>query len=127
QCGAQGLPRTAREVLNMTTRHLVDPQILEMLDMPSLELTAESLPKIRAKPMFTGEGLRPPPFPVREVWATVDGGPAVRLLVMDPPSQARDRGAVLYIHGGGMVVGTADSALEDKPHLALEHDCVVVS
>jgi acetyl esterase len=111
----------------MTTRHLVDPQILEMLDMPSLELTAESLPEIRANPMFTGEGLRPPPFPVREEWAPVDGGPAVRLLVMDPPSQARDRGAVLYIHGGGMVVGTADSALEDKPQLALEHDCVVVS
>src|SRR5690606_26308282 len=64
---------------------------------------------------------------VREERAPVDGGAAVRLVVMDPPSQARDRGAVLYIHGGGMVVGTADSALEDKPQLALEHDCVVVS
>jgi len=111
----------------MITRHLVDREILAMLDMPSLDLTAESLPEIRANPMFTGADLPPPPFPVREEWAPLEGGPAVRLLVMDPPSQAKDRAAVLYIHGGGMVVGSADSSLDTMPSLALEHDCVVVS
>jgi len=111
----------------MTTRRLVDREILAMLDMPSLDLTAESLPEIRANPMFTGADLPPPPFPVREEWAPLDGGPAVRLLVMDPPSQAKDRGAVLYIHGGGMVVGSANGSLDAMPQLALEHDCVVVS
>ena len=110
-----------------TSRHLVDPEIEMMLEMPSFDLTPESLPEIRANPMFSGEGLPPPPFPVREAFAPVAGGPDVRLLVMDPPSQARGRGAVLYIHGGGMVVGSADSSLADKPQLALEHDCVVVS
>jgi triacylglycerol lipase len=109
------------------SRHLVDPQIAPMLDMPSLDLTAESLPEIRANPMFTGEGLPPPPFPVREVFAPVPGGPDVRLLVMNPPPRSEARAAILYIHGGGMVVGSADASLADKPQMALEHDCVIVA
>jgi acetyl esterase len=117
----------AKESKRMTTRHLVDPQILEMLDMPSLELTAETLPEIRANPLFTGDLVPPPPFKVREALAPVRGGPDVRLVIMDPPSARSDRGAVLHLHGGGMVVGTADRAVADKPHLALAHDCVVVS
>jgi triacylglycerol lipase len=110
-----------------TSRHLVDPQIAPLLDMPSLDLTAESLPEIRANPMFTGEDLPPPPFPVREAFAPVPDAPDVRLLVMDPPSRAKGRAAILFIHGGGMVVGSADSALSDMPRMALEHDCVIVS
>src|SRR6187399_3326455 len=110
-----------------TTRHLVDPQIAPMLDMPALDLTHQTLPEIRINPLFTGELVPPPPFPVSEAFAPVAGAPDVRLVVMNPPSQARNRGAVLHIHGGGMVVGTADRAVADKPHLALEQDCVVVS
>lgn len=109
------------------SRHLVDPEIAAMLDMPSLDLTPATLPDIRSNPMFSGADLPPPPFPVREVFAPVAGGPDVRLLVMDPPSERKNRGAILYMHGGGMVVGSADSSLGDKPQLALEHDCVVVS
>ena len=77
--------------------------------------------------MFTGADLPPPPFPVREVFAPLAGQPDVRLLVMDPPSQRSGRAAVLYIHGGGMVAGSAGSSLADKPQTALEHDCVVIS
>jgi acetyl esterase len=110
-----------------SSRHLVDPQIIEMLDMPSLDLTPETLPEIRANPLFTGELVPPPPFPVSEAFAPAEGAPDVRLVIMNPPSDARDRGAVLHIHGGGMVVGTPDRAVADKPQLALEHDCVVVS
>ena len=61
----------------MTSRHLVDPQILEMLDLPSLDLTDEALPEIRANPLFTGELVPPPPFPVSEAFAAVEGGPDV--------------------------------------------------
>jgi triacylglycerol lipase len=109
------------------SRHLVDPQIAPMLDMPSLDLTAEALPEIRANPLFTGAEVPPPPFPVTEAYAPVQGGPDVRLVVIAPPSGTKDRGAILHIHGGGMVVGTADRAVADKPLLAVEHDCVVVS
>jgi triacylglycerol lipase len=109
------------------SRHLVDPEIEPLLELPSLDLTPESLPEIRANPLFTGEEVPPPPFPVSEAFAPVAGGPDVRLVIMNPPSDKRGRGAVLHIHGGGMVVGTADRAVADKPQLALEHDCVVVS
>jgi len=109
------------------SRHLVDPQIIEMLDMPSLDLTDEALPEIRQNPLFTGELVPPPPFPVNEAFAPVYGAPDVRLVIMNPPSGATSRGAILHLHGGGMVVGTPDRAVADKPHLALEHDCVVVS
>ncbi|MBT2133077.1 alpha/beta hydrolase [Croceibacterium sp. LX-88] len=111
----------------MTSRHLVDPEIGPLLELPSLELTAEALPEIRANPLFTGTDVPPPPFPVSEAFAPVSGSPDVRLVVIDPPSQAKDRAAILHIHGGGMVVGTADRAVADKPALALQHDCVVVS
>ena len=106
----------------MSTRHLVDPQIAPMLDMPSLDLTADTLPEIRANPLFTGELAPPPPFPVSEAWASIAGAPDVRLVVMNPPSTATNRGAVLHLHGGGMVVGTPDTAVADKPQLALQHD-----
>jgi triacylglycerol lipase len=111
----------------MGTRHLVDPQIAPMLDMPALDLTDATLPEIRVNPLFTGELVPPPPFPVSEAWAPVASAPDVRLVIMNPPSARIGRGAILHIHGGGMVVGTADRAVADKPQLALEHDCVVVS
>jgi len=109
------------------SRHLVDPEILAMLELPDHGLSAETLEEVRANPLFSNKGLPPPPFPVSEVFAPVPGGPDVRLLVMNPPSEARCRSAILHIHGGGMVIGTADSATGAKPTLALEHDCVVVS
>lgn len=109
------------------TRHLVDPEIAPMLDTPDLGLSAETLAQVRANPLFTGEGLPDPPFPVSEAWANVDGGPDVRLVVIDPPSEQAGRGAILHIHGGGMVVGSADNAGKTRPPLALQHDCVIVS
>lgn len=102
-----------------------------MLEMPGIELNAQTLQDVRKNPMFSGIALPPPPFALTEAWAPVEGGPDVRLLVMNPPSPAVSgaggRGAVLHVHGGGMVIGTADSAAADKPHLALAHDCLVVS
>ena len=64
------------------SRHLVDPEIAAMLDMPALDLADETLAEIRASPMFNGSDLPPPPFPVREVFAPVRDGPDVRLLVI---------------------------------------------
>jgi triacylglycerol lipase len=109
------------------TRHLVDPEIQPMLDLPDIELNAEVLAEVRANPMFTGEGLPEPAFPATEAWAKVPGGPDVKLVIINPPSQRTKRGAILHIHGGGMVVGTADNAGKTRQPLALEHDCVIVS
>jgi len=113
------------------TGHLVDPEIHAMLEMPALDLTHETLEEIRSNPLFSSVNLPSPPFPVSEAFAPSEHGPDVRLVVMNPPrDSAREktgRGAILHIHGGGMVVGTADLATVTKCPLALEHDCVVVS
>ncbi|MXO65001.1 alpha/beta hydrolase [Altericroceibacterium endophyticum] len=111
----------------MTSRHLVDPEIQPMLEMPDNALTAESLPELRANPMFSGADLPPPPYPIEEAFAPRPDGGSVRLLVMNPPSEGSLRPAILHIHGGGMVVGTADAAVPDKAPLAAALDCVVVS
>lgn len=109
------------------TRHLVDPEIAPLLEMPDRAINAETLAAIRQDPMFTGEGLPPPPFPVSEAFAHVPGAPDVKLLVMNPPSANTARGAILHLHGGGMVVGTTAATLASKPAMALRHDCVIVS
>ena len=115
-----------------TTRHLVDPQILPLLELPDRQLNAETLADLRADPMFSGADLPPPPFPVREERAPVRGGPDVRMLVMDPLDGVAQhaqtgRGAILHIHGGGMVVGSAAASIPAKAALALAHGVVVVS
>jgi triacylglycerol lipase len=109
------------------TRHLVDPEILLMLEMPDRVLTHETLETIRHDPLFSGADLPPPPFPVTEAFAPNEHGPDVRLVVMNPPSQQAGRAAILHLHGGGMVVGVPDTATVTKCLLALEHDAVVVS
>ena len=65
------------------TRHLVDIEILPMLEMPDRQLTAETLEDIRNDPLFSGADLPPAPFAVTEAFASVDGGPDVRMLVMN--------------------------------------------
>jgi triacylglycerol lipase len=109
------------------TRHLVDPELQPMLDMPDRQLDAETLALLRNDPLFSGAELPPPAFAVTEAFAPGEQGPEVRLVVMNPPSEAKDRAAILHIHGGGMVVGVADTATVTKCPLALEHDCVIVS
>lgn len=109
------------------SRHLVDPEIALMLDMPERPLSAETLEGIRNDPMFTGEDLPPPPFPLTEAFAPGKHGPDVRLLVLNPPSERTSRAAILHIHGGGMVVGVPDTAPPTKCPLALEHDAPVIS
>lgn len=109
------------------TRHLVDPEIAAMLEMPALDLTHETLAEVRNNPLFSAADLPPPLFPVTEAFAPSEHGPDVRLVVMSPPSEKTGRAAILHIHGGGMVVGVADTATVTKCPLALEHDAVIVS
>ncbi len=106
----------------MTTRHLIDPEIAPMLDMfPGLNLTVESLPQMRA---FLNEmnaqalaGLPESPdiaFTERHIPGP-QGAPDVRVLVYRPKNVTTSVPAVLWVHGGGYVIGNADqSALQLK-------------
>ena len=57
----------------------------------------------------------------------VDGDPTVRALVTTPSTVSERRPAVLFLHGGGMVVGSPDFEAFEAGHLARTLDAVVVS
>lgn len=99
----------------MTTRNLVDPELVAALDLfPALTLTAESLPQIRAgiKEMNTQEAAGLPDFSAISVSEHLVPGalgmPDVRVLLYLPANVEAPLPALLWIHGGGYVLGSAD-------------------
>lgn len=93
----------------MTTRHLIDPEILPLLDvMPGFAFSDEELPRIRtlAEERFAFLG-NPPLLPQIQV---IDGpGGELPIYLYDPAPGAAPRPALLHVHGGGMVIGSARS------------------
>ncbi len=96
----------------MTTRHLVDPELAAILDLiPASVLTAEILPQIRA---MSSQALADLPgvsgISVSERFIPgPDGAPDVRVLVYAPTSAQDAIPALLWLHGGGYIMGSADA------------------
>lgn len=93
----------------MSTRHLVDPQVLPLLDlMQTREFTAENLPRIRtdseARFAFLGE-----PALAAEVKVIAGPGGPLEIYWYDPAPGQTGRAALLHVHGGGMILGSARS------------------
>ncbi len=114
----------------MNTRHLVDPEILPVLDaLPSLGgLTRENLAQARSG-MVGGQGY-PDNLPLAPKICHAsgrDGAPDVELYVYTPESSNRPRAAILHIHGGGMIIGSAEMSKMSLPGIALANDVVAVS
>jgi acetyl esterase len=93
----------------MSTLHLVDPSLLPLLElMPGGGFTDENLLAIREQSeqrfAFLGE-------PVLTAEVKVIAGPAGPLEIYwyDPAPGKADRPALLHIHGGGMIIGSAKS------------------
>ena len=57
----------------------------------------------------------------------LNGDPDVRVKVYKPTSLPPEAPGILWIHGGGMVLGTADWDDDVCTPMAQEHQCVVVS
>ncbi len=113
-----------------TTRHLVDPELLAVLDMaPALELTDETLALARAA------GWEAPVDPaadaavecVRRSVAGPAGAPEVDVLCFRPKAAAGTLGCIFHIHGGGYVLGTAEVMKAALKPLALKLGCAIVS
>ncbi len=93
----------------MSTRHLIAPDLLPLLEMmPATTFNAETLPLIRqvseGRFDILGEPAMRPEVKVIEGLA----GP-LEVLWYDPAPGGRDRPALLHIHGGGMIIGSAKS------------------
>jgi triacylglycerol lipase len=113
----------------MDTKHLVDPELLGLLDLfPTLELSAETLPIARAAVAFD---FGPPG--VSEVEVTrkrIDGpGGAAELgvLIYRPRLPLRTSPCILHIHGGGYVAGSAARMEPVHRKLCGDLGCVIVS
>lgn len=112
----------------MSTRHLVDPELLPLLDVwPTMTLAADMLVQAR--------NWQPPAPPASEDGVTHEaimvpgpaGAPDVALQVYRPASPAAVSGCVYHIHGGGYVLGKAvDGAVRLRPMVAAL-GCVLVS
>ena len=99
----------------MTTRHLVDPELVAMLDeFPFLAFNEETVKQIRAmtETMRSYMAPNPPAFPDISVSERFvpgpEGAPDVRVLLYQPVTEATALPALLWIHGGGYVIGSAD-------------------
>lgn len=112
----------------MTSRPLVDPELYPLIDtVPDFALTRDNLPAIRALSDGRLDHLPEVPLAYRRAEAPgAAGAPAVPLLVFAPEGERR-RPAMLYIHGGGMVMGTAHGFRRGPALTALALDMLVVS
>ncbi|MFT6290118.1 MAG: acetyl esterase/lipase [Ilumatobacter sp.] len=73
-----------------------------------------------------------PPMPddvavTEAVAPSIDGGPDVRVKVYAPTDRDSSCGAILWIHGGGMVMMSADGDDFEAASFASAHRCIVAS
>lgn len=118
------------------SRHLVDPELAVGIDGPMTQrLDAETLGAYRAMleevvaaiPKPTSDALRSASFEERYVPGS-KGAPDVHVLVYTPPEPGTAPfPAILHIHGGGFVSGSAEMSDPNSRAYAVEMQCVVVS
>ncbi|MET3805607.1 acetyl esterase/lipase [Nakamurella sp. UYEF19] len=118
----------------MQTRHLVDPQLRDLLDVwPPLELTVESLPLVREQSRLEFLAAMPAESPFSDVEVSelsIDGpagAGALRILVIRPGSRSASAApGLLWVHGGGYVLGSADQDSLQVQQLVHEIGCIGV-
>jgi acetyl esterase/lipase len=120
--------------MSLRSRHLVDPELLEFLDSyPSRQLTADRLPAMRseAAALLREQQQLEPAFPELDVTEALVPGfeqadPHVRVLCISPKQQAqRPMPALVWIHGGGYVMGSPESDRLQMKVLASEAECAI--
>lgn len=70
--------------------------------------------------------LLPSPEVTERTVPGVKGAPPVKVYVVGN-AQGASKPAILHIHGGGYIAGSAESSRRDIQQLALDHDCVAVT
>ncbi|WP_146341266.1 alpha/beta hydrolase [Nesterenkonia sp. NBAIMH1] len=116
------------------SRHLVDPEIADLLDVfPTLNLSSETLPSVREMFGAPVEGAPDPQELFPDVTTTehripgAEGDPDVRVLYYEPKNRTTSSAALVWIHGGGYVLGSADADEVLCRRIADETGAVVAS
>jgi acetyl esterase/lipase len=118
----------------MTSKHLVDPELVAILDQfPTRVFTTETLPLIRAadKEGVASMLANQPTFPDISVSERLvpgpEGAPEVRVLVYEPANRSTPLPALFWIHGGGYIGGFPEQDDLRIKNMVLDIGCVVVS
>lgn len=92
----------------MDTRHLVDREIVPLLDLfPRVDLASAPIDQIRASAAESYAILPPPVIAPEEILVpSIHGGPDIPIFLYRPAANKPGGGAILHIHGGGMVMGS---------------------
>ena len=110
----------------------VDPHLEKILkDLPNVDIWAD-LPKAREvgaarladEPPFNKAGL----VVIQDNWVTErNGHPNIRVRIYSPAKKAQNLPALLWIHGGGYVVGSPESCDQFIVEMVATVPCIVVS
>jgi len=111
---------------------LVNPQFRAVLqsivgpDSTPTELTAAMLPQMREGSKGLARPLLPAPAVVKRIIPGPKGAPNVPLYITGAKAGA-SKPALLHMHGGGYIAGSAADSRRDIQELAANHDCVAIS
>jgi acetyl esterase/lipase len=109
---------------------LVDPEFRAPLE-PLLKsagdfaLSAKTLKQAR-QPWGASAPTATPPFQERSI-PGAKGAPDVRVFVINAAATDKQRPAILHMHGGGFVTGTAAQGIPALQQVARDNDCVIVT
>lgn len=95
-------------------------------DSPPTEWTNAMLPQMREESKRLAGPLRPAPAVVKRMIPGPKGAPEVALYIAGATAGA-SKPAVLHIHGGGYILGSAFESQPSIQELAANHDCVAIS
>jgi acetyl esterase/lipase len=111
---------------------LVNPQFRAILqsivgpDSPPTEWTTAMLAPMREGSKMLDRPLLPAPAVVKRMIPGPKGAPEVPLYITGATAGA-SKPAVLHLHGGGYIAGSAAYSRRDIQELAANHDCVAIS
>lgn len=116
----------------MTTRHLLDPEILPALDaFPDFSLDKAALPIIREAAaqmlQLSDADARGVLREEIEVPGLMPGQPPVRCLVYKPKAAPQEMPAYLHLHGGGYLLGSPEGSDAHNVNLTQQLGIMIVS
>jgi acetyl esterase/lipase len=101
---------------------MLPPDLMDLSDIPAARARLDGLLAMMPAPEL------PADVTITVAMApSLDGGPDVRLKVYTPTGLKAGAGALVWIHGGGMVLLSADGDDFTSATRASDHGCVVVS